>query len=129
MKQGSRRAWLLAGLAGVLAAAAAVPAAATNTVRYDSSIRIGDGPPAFHGKVNSEKHACVVHRKVRVYKERTGPDRLLGRGKTNHRGHWKIIVDPIGSGAYYARVLRREEGAAGTVFVCKRAKSDVVVVD
>jgi hypothetical protein len=129
MKQGSRRSWLALGAVAALAALGAVPASATNTVRYDTGIRIGDGPPAFHGKVSSEAHVCVKHRKVRMYKKLPGRDKLLGKGITNRRGHWKILVDPVGTGAYYARVRRREEGTAGTIYVCKRAKSAIVTAD
>src|SRR5438876_760789 len=105
------RALLVAAFALALAAILAVPALATHTVKFDSSIQIGAGPPAFHGKVKSENHGCVQDRKVRVFKAKRGADRLLGRGRTNRRGHWRIVLDPPpGSGAYYAKVIRREEG-------------------
>jgi hypothetical protein len=40
-----------------------------------------------------------------------------------------VIVDPLSSGAYLAVVKQREEGTAGTIFVCLRDKSKIVGVD
>ena len=115
----------------VLAATAllAVPALATNTVKIDSKVTISSQPPAFHGHVKSIKHACEIQRKVKLFKERTGADKLLGTDKTNHLGRWKILLTPLKSGAYYAKVVRREEGTAGTIFVCRGDRSKTVVVD
>ena len=38
------------------------------------------------------------------------------------KGKWKVSR-PAEPGAYYARVKRRAEGAAGTIFVCSRDRS------
>jgi hypothetical protein len=116
-----------AGLAA--AALLAVPALATNTVKIDSKVTISTQPPAFHGHVKSIKHACEIQRKVKLFKERPGADKLLGTDKTNHLGRWKVVVTPLKSGAYYAKVVRREEGTAGTIFVCRGDRSKVIVVD
>jgi hypothetical protein len=115
--------------ATAVAAVAAVPASAGNVVKYDSQVTIGQGPPPFHGQVKSENPGCEDQRKVRMFKKKRGADKLLGRDKTNHRGHWKIVVDPLRTGAYYAKVIRREEGAAGTTFVCRADESETVVAD
>ena len=107
----------------------AVPALATQTVKINSRVQISTQPPAFHGHVKSPNHACEIHRKVKLFKERKGPDKLLGKDKTNHRGRWEIDVNPLKSGAYHAKVVRRSEGAAGTIFVCRRDRSRTIVID
>jgi hypothetical protein len=118
------------GVAALTAAASmAVPALATNHVYINSRVKIGSGAPAFHGRVNSSNHACIEQRTVKMFREKNGPDRFLGKDTTNNQGHWKIPVSHIVSGTYYAKVLRRAEGAAGTVFVCKGNVSDPVVAD
>jgi hypothetical protein len=122
----------IAGLAGALLVAlavVAVPALATQTVKIDSKVTISTQAPAFHGKVKSDNHACETQRKVKLFRQKSGPDKLLGKDKTNHLGRWKIVVDPLKSGAYYAKVVRRSEGTAGTIFVCRGDRSKTVVVD
>jgi hypothetical protein len=115
---------------GVLAVAAvAVPAFATNVVKFDSKVTISSKPPAFHGHVKSDKSACEKQRKVKLFKQRQGSDKLLGKDKSNNRGKWEVEVDPLKSGAYYAKVVRRKEGTAGTIFVCRGDTSKTVVVD
>ena len=121
---------LAACAVGVLAAVAFASLAAGRViVHHHSTVRIGDGPPAFHGKVRSPEHACEVDRKVVMFMKLHGADEKLGADHTGGRGRWKVIVDPLSSGAYYAKVKRREEGTAGTIHVCDRDKSPVVVVD
>jgi hypothetical protein len=111
-----------------VAALAAAPAFAA-VVKYDSKVTISSKDPAFHGHVRSENHACEVQRTVKLYKQRPGDDKLLGKDKTGGAGRWEVDVDPLKSGAYYAKVTRREEGTAGTTFVCRRDTSPTVVID
>jgi hypothetical protein len=124
-----RRIAALAFATFAAAAIAAIPALATNTVKIESRVTISDNPPAFHGHVRSQRNACERNRKVKLYKQRRGADRLLGNDETNHRGRWVIAVEPLKSGAYYAKVKRREEGTAGTIYVCRRDTSRTVVID
>ena len=91
-------------------------AAASTVKRFDSKVTLSGSDP-FHGRVISEKHACEVQRKVKVFNVRPGPDGLFGTDKTNNHGRWSIPATP--SGKFYARVTRREEGTAGTIFVCR----------
>ena len=125
----SRRLLALACVALGVTALLAVPALATQTVKIDSKVTISSKAPAFHGKVKSSNQACEIHRKVKLFKQRQGPDKLLGKDKTNHHGEWEIEVQPLKSGAYYAKVKRRSEGTAGTIFVCRRDTSRTIVVD
>jgi hypothetical protein len=122
------------GRAAVLGVAAclavAIPALAQPvTVRVDSKITISESPPAFHGKVKADNAACEPNRKVKLFRKQSGPDELLGKDTTDSDGKWKVAVHPLSSGAYYAKVRRREEGTAGTIYVCHKDVSRTVVVD
>jgi hypothetical protein len=125
----SRRLMALACVALGATALVAVPALATQTVKIDSKVTISSHAPAFHGRVKSDNHACETQRRVKLFKQRHGPDKLLGKDKTNHHGQWEIEVEPLSSGAYYAKVVRRSEGTAGTIFVCRGDHSKTLVVD
>jgi hypothetical protein len=102
-----------------VAAAVAAPLAAGGTIkRIDSTVTLATTNP-FHGHVSSPNHACEVHRVVKVYDQQPGPDGLFGKTKTNRRGKWSIDAPNV-NGNFYAKVTRREEGAAGTTYVCRR---------
>jgi hypothetical protein len=128
MSQAHRRVALIV-CAALAAAVAAVPALATNVVKIDSKVTISTHAPAFHGRVKSDNHACETGRRVKLFKRRHGPDHLLGHDDTNRKGRWHVGVNPLSSGAYYAKVTRREEGTAGTIYVCRRDRSRTVHVD
>jgi len=130
VRRGSRGVIAAAAAAGAVAAVAAIPAEATRRVFIDSRIGVARAAPAFHGYVHSRHHDfCAPERKVKVFRERPGKDELLGTDKTNEKGFWRVIVDPLASGAYYAKVTRLATGAAGTIYVCRADRSRVLVVD
>ena len=86
--------------------------------------------PAFHGKVTSSNAACTQNRLVKLFKKRqNGGRKVLGKTDTDLAGKWQVIVDPLKSGLYRSVVKQREEGTAGTIFVCARDKSQQVFVD
>jgi hypothetical protein len=115
--------------ASALCAAAAF-AGTMNVVEYESAVKLREAYPAFHGKVTGENAACAYPRRVKLYeKRRTGGRRLLGVDRTDAEGRWRVIVEPLESGVYFAVVKRREEGAAGTFYVCLRDRSKTAVVD
>lgn len=117
-------------VAGLLALVVAVPAAATQTVHISSEIKIRNHFPAFHGRITSSNDACEQARSVKLFKlKRNGGKKLLGQTISDVEGKWTVLVDPLKSGAYFAVAQRREEGTAGTIFVCDRAKSRVIAVD
>lgn len=100
------------------------------TVELNTQVKIRESFPAFHGKLKAHNAACVEGRRVKVFKQkRNGGKKLLGFDQTGNDGKWFVVVDPLKSGAYYAVAKRREEGTAGTIFVCLRAKSRVLSVD
>ena len=115
--------------AALVAATLAAPATAGNEVRFETQLRLSPFTPAFHGGVHSENPACEENRRVKMFRKRFGPDRLLGVDESNADGRWRVIVDIVRTSAYYAKVVRREEGTAGTTFVCKRDRSKTLIVD
>ncbi len=70
---------------------------------FESKIRLTERFPAFHGKVKSDSDQCVANRKVRMFKQKPGADKVLGKARTDSAGKWQILREP-GSGVYYAKV-------------------------
>jgi hypothetical protein len=120
---------LVLACALAVATAAAIPALGASTVKVKSRISMPDNSPAFHGRVKSANDDCVRHRKVKLFKKRNGQDKVLGKDKTNHDGKWKVKVDPLKSGAYYAKVLRSEQHGKGKTLICKSATSITAHID
>jgi hypothetical protein len=126
-----RRSALIAVATVGLVALLAVPTLAqTQTTHIASEIKIRNNFPAFHGRIVSNNDACEQGRSVKLFKEkRNGSKKLLGTTTSDLEGKWQVLVDPLKSGAYFAVAQKREEGTAGTIFVCDRAKSRIVAVD
>ena len=101
-------------------------AEATRTVRIASHVTIKSSSLTFSGKVTSSNSACKVARKVTLYRTAS---LKLGSTTTSSSGRWKITVSGsagITLGRFYAKVAKRSEGAAGTIYVCKTARSKTV---
>jgi hypothetical protein len=112
----------LLGIIVVLVAALAGTATASQTVKVDSKVTVHFG---FGGQVKSSKHACEVQRKVKLFKRRPGAaDQLIGTDTSNSHGQWS--VESGQPGFFYAKVLRRKEGTAGTIFVCLGDRSKII---
>lgn len=116
---------MAARLSVLLAAALAVallPAALAAGASNSTTIVVSLQNPAFHGTLKSGKSACATGRTVKLFREKSGPDTLLGTDKSNAKTKWSI---PIGkrliSGSYYAKAP-----AKGS---CKPAKSKVLSID
>jgi hypothetical protein len=126
---GGRAAKVMTLAAAAFAAVAALglsTAAASRTVRIASHITIHSNNLTFSGRVKSRNAACVNDRKVTLY--RTNGD-VLGHTHTNSHGHWKITASGsagISLGRFFAKVKRESQGAAGTIYVCKGAKSKTI---
>lgn len=122
-------------LSKVLAAGAAAAALlgvtnadASHVVKIASHISIHSHGLTFSGRVSSPNHACVEMRKVTLYRTN---GLVLGHTHTNSHGHWKITASGsagISLGHFYAKVKRESQGAAGTIYVCKPAKSRTIPV-
>ena len=126
----TRKLAVAAVLALGVSAAATTGAGAGNIVEIDSEIVMRETFPAFHGKVTSSNAACTQNRLVKLFKKRqNGGRKILGKTNTDLAGKWQVIVDPLKSGLYRSVVKQREEGTAGTIFVCARDKSQQAFVD
>jgi len=118
----------LSTAAFVLAVALLLAAPATAGMTYKTTISMSEKFPAFHGKLHSPYAYCTQNRKVKLYREKMGPDKLLGTDVSESDGIWEI---PIGNrligGSYYSTVAAKHSAEVGVT--CKFAKSRVAVVD
>lgn len=127
MKRGGSIAALLA-----LAVLAVAPTAtATRTVRIASKVSIANHHGLhFVGRVSSSDHACVEGRKVTLFRViENGPDQALGHDVTGSNGRWSLEVPGfagISLSHFYAKVKRRSEGTAGTIYVCQGDRSRTI---
>ena len=121
-----RRWTLVATVGSALTLGAVAPAGAD--MPFVSKIRLKNGFPAFHGLVKSDGEGCIADREVRLFKERrNGEDKVLGKTRTMADGKWEILVDPLKSGVYYAKV--NQAGTEETGTTCLPDTSKKVVVD
>ena len=85
------------------------------------------------GKVKSENAACKDARHVSLYRRGTdGSRQRLGVFVTGPSGKWHITVSGfagVSLSHFYAKVRRRAEGTAGTIFVCKSADSETTAFE
>ena len=127
MKRGS----LIAVVLAVAALALAASAVATRTVHIASEVSIKSRPGLrFVGRVSSPNGACKEGRRVVLFRVIAGgPDQALGHDVTAANGNWSI--EPSGFAGislahFYAKVTRRGEGTAGTIYVCKGDRSRTI---
>jgi hypothetical protein len=105
-------------LIAVLAPAISAVGAGKNSTKIVVSLKF----PAFHGKLSSPRGACLGSRTVKMYREKGGKKKQLGRDTSEDNGKWAIPVGKnLTSGAYYATVAKRGK--------CKAAKSQVLTID
>jgi hypothetical protein len=117
---------VLAIAASISALVGVTSAFATRTVTITSHISIKSKGLTFSGGVTAKNAACDAGRKVTLY--RTSALKL-GSATTSSSGHWKITASGsagISLGHFYAKVAKRSEGAAGTIYVCTAAKSKTI---
>lgn len=118
----SRRTRIALLLVLALAAMLALPALGTGAGRNSTKVVVSLKFPAFHGTLSAPRKACLGSRKVKMYRERNGKKKLLGRDVSSDNGKWKIPVGKnLTSGSYFATVAKRGK--------CKAAKSQVLTID
>ncbi len=109
-------------LALALLATLLLATTATAGASYSTKVIVSLKFPAFHGSLSSHRGSCISNRTVKLFRQKSGPDKLLGTDKSNSKGKWSI---PIGkhltSGSYYAMAVAK--GA------CKSARSKPVPID
>jgi hypothetical protein len=127
-----KRRALLLFLAAVLLVAAALPAWGTRTVRIPSRVTIASNELLMHGHVRSPNANCIEGRKVKLKIDTSGGrDQVIGTDTTNARGRWRITVSGfagVSLAHFYARVRRRAEGTAGTIYVCRADRSRTIML-
>src|SRR4051794_5204014 len=112
---------LFAALVAVVVVAL-LPALATGAGKNSTKIVVSLKFPAFHGKLASPRSGCLGSRKVKMYREKSGKKKQLGKDTSEDNGKWAIPVGKnLSSGAYYATVAKRGK--------CKAAKSQVLTID
>jgi hypothetical protein len=121
-------AFVIAALAVALVAA---PATATRTIRIPSKISIRSQSLKFSGRVTAGKYEpCVQQRKVTLFRVFSdGSNQAVGHTTTNNKGAWTIT--PQGSAGitlsrFFAKVKKESQGTAGTIYVCKAARSRTI---
>jgi hypothetical protein len=101
---------------------------ATAGMSYKTTISMSEKFPAFHGTLHSPYAYCTQNRKVKVYRESNGPDKLLASGVSESDGSWEApIGSKLTSGAYYSSVAAKYSAEIGVT--CHAAKSKLVTVD
>ena len=122
----------ITGLAVAALATTALAVAASPTlgddgqkVRVESKITIRfAGLDTFGGRVISNRVACRIHRKVKVYFRRPGEGRRLARTKTSDReGGWTQFIPNHGEGTNHFAIVTREVKGG---YICLRDKSGVI---
>jgi hypothetical protein len=126
-----KRGGLIAILLAVAVLAVAATAGATRTVRIPSKVSIANHHGLhFVGRVTSSNHACVEQRKVVLFRViGNGPDQAMGHDVTSSNGNWSVEVSGfagISLSHLYAKVTRRSEGTAGTIYVCQADRSRTI---
>ena len=105
----------LVALTALLAIAAT--AAVAHTRYYPTGTSFGYDPARkdFLGQVNfpDQSGPCTPGRRVKVFRQRPGPDRLLGSDRSGShpgdgRGYWIVNLDGIRPGRFYAVVVRKD---------------------
>lgn len=94
---------------------------ATNlTIRYDAEAN------AFKGAAGSSRKRCQRGRLVRVKKIVPGPNRTIGRDRTNKFGNWRVDKRRV-NGRYYAVVTKKKFTLpSGDILVCQRDRSVII---
>jgi hypothetical protein len=117
-------------VAALTIALAGIAFAQGQTVEIATQVTLKSHAGNFKGKVTADNENCVEERTVKLfYKYGGGGRELLGKDTTANNGKYSIKYSDISSGEYYTVVKKTEEGTAGTIYVCLKAKSTSLVAD
>lgn len=104
------------------------PAGAGTYETFKTTVGISGKYPAFSGKLSSGNGYCKGYRTVKLWSEKGGPDKLLGKTTSDAYGKWAIDVSSkLGSGAYYATAPAKK--STEIAVACKAGKSKVIAID
>ena len=105
-------------------------AGATRRVTITSHVTIQGKGLRFTGKVTASKSPCKANRRVTLYRKLSnGSSTALLSTTTSASGSWKITVPGsagITMSRFYASAKKRNEGTAGTIYVCAAATSKTI---
>jgi hypothetical protein len=114
-------------LAALVASLCAGPAAAAART-YPTRILVSEKFPALHGVLRSHSAFCFARRRLIVYRDRRGEDKLVGRGWSHRNGAWKVSLGKkLGRGHYYVIAPARASRAFGVR--CRSARSKLIPVE
>jgi hypothetical protein len=120
----------LAAACALVLGIAASALAQGETVEIKTEVKLRNSAPAFHGKVTADNENCVEDRQVKMFKaKRDGGKKLLGKTHAANSGKWTVPFENISSASYFALAPKVEQGTAGTIYVCLKAKSRTITVD
>ncbi len=109
---------LAVAIAALLLPVMSASGAGKNSTKIVVSLKF----PAFHGKLTSPRKGCLGSRRVKIYREKSGKKKQLGKDTSEDNGKWAVPAGKnLTSGAYYATVAKRGK--------CKAAKSQVLTID
>ena len=111
---------MLLALLATLAVLVVAPAAGA-AKPHATTIVVSEKFPAFHGTVRSADDGCVGGRKVTMTRKLSGKTTRLGSDLTDSTGKWKVRVENLTSGEFWATVAAKGE--------CQGVRSQPVVVD
>ena len=120
---------LLPGLGAVAAGGLLAVGVTAHTTRSPSSVTIAIPPSEsyVYGAVSSPKQKCEPRRKVKVFRKRSGDDKLFGATRSpSDNGTYTITAETgtLPQGTYYSRVLKRDlSPGARHNHLCRAARS------
>lgn len=98
----------------VVFVAAMLLATPVASASYSTKVVVSLKTPAFHGSLKSSRGSCTANRRVKLFRKKSGPDKLLGADTSNAGGKWSI---PIGKrlipGSYYAKAPAKGRCGSG----------------
>lgn len=89
------------------------------SIRYD--------PPRFFGRLFAAEPRCQLRRLVRVKKVRPGPDRLIGRARTDRRGNWEV-PHANARGRFYATARTADRYDGKRTIACPANRSVTIII-
>jgi hypothetical protein len=81
------------------------------------------------GRILSSRSFCKSNRIVSLYRVRPGPDRLMGRDRTDAEGEYRFVRRPIRDHVVYTRIARRFHSSYGHRHVCSSDRSGSLFIN
>lgn len=93
------------------------------------SARYRENREVFIGRVTAEHPSCITGRIVKIYKKRSGADRLVGRVFSGEEGKWRFRAGSRKEGRFYARTPSTTRAYIEGELRCTGARSEVIHLD